>query len=157
MPNIQNKRMTKDQLRFVDDVAALLTPWGMPATAARMYGYLMLKPAPVSLDEMVADLRISKSSASVAARALEQYKLVRRHRVSGSKRVLYTASDNFAGRLMEQSALLRTLGSLLDERRPAVAGGEVGRRLQALAEFYSSMAEAMDASIRTLNARFSRR
>lgn len=156
MPNIQNKRISKEQLRFIEDVAALLIPWGMPPTAAHMYGYLMLKVAAVSLDEMVADLRISKSSASVAARSLEQSLLARRQRVPGSKRVLYAASDNFAGRLTEQSALLRTLGKLLQDRVSVVAAGQAAVRLQALSEFYASMGESMEASIRKLNARFAR-
>ena len=54
--------------RFIEDAARLLIPWGVPQTAARLYGYLLLCAEPVSLDRITADLEISKSSASVAAR-----------------------------------------------------------------------------------------
>jgi DNA-binding transcriptional regulator GbsR (MarR family) len=44
------------QRRFIEDSARLLVPWGVPQTAARVYGYLLLLPEPVSLDRMTADL-----------------------------------------------------------------------------------------------------
>ena len=80
--------LTETERRFVDDVARLLVPWGVPQTAARLYGYLLLRPEPVSLDRITVDLQVSKSSASVAARLLEMYTLVRRHGERGSRHVL---------------------------------------------------------------------
>jgi hypothetical protein len=151
MPNIAKKALSAAQRRFIDDLASLLTPSGMPQTAAQMYGYLLLGSAPVSLDRITQDLEISKSSASVAARMLERYGLARRHRERSSKRALYGASDTFAGRFSEQSALLGTLGSLIRERAPAVASGETAARLRALSNFYLSMGKAMDTLIRTLD------
>ena len=155
MPNISKKR-SEEQRRFIDDVASLLTPSGMPQTQAHMYGYLLLRAAPVSLDRITADLEVSKSSACVAARSLERYGLARRHRERSSKRALYGASDNFAGRLAEQSALLRTLGKLIRDRAPTVASGDTAVRLHALSGFYLSMGAAMDTLIKTLDAGVSR-
>jgi DNA-binding transcriptional regulator GbsR (MarR family) len=65
---------------------------GVPQAAARLYGYLLLFSEPVSLDRMTVDLGISKSSASVAARPLEKYRLALRHGERGSKRMRYEAS-----------------------------------------------------------------
>ncbi len=70
MPNISNK-VGEDERRFVEDVARLLTPWGVPPVAARLYGRLLLCPNSVGLDQITEDLGISKSSASVVARLLE--------------------------------------------------------------------------------------
>jgi hypothetical protein len=44
--------LTAAERHFVDDVARLLVPWGVPQTAARLYGYLLLSPKPVSLDRI---------------------------------------------------------------------------------------------------------
>ena len=86
-------RSGKGERRFIEDVARLLTPWGVPPVAARLYGYLLLSPRPVSLGQITADLEISKSSASVAARLLESYTLARRHGEAGTKRALYAVAD----------------------------------------------------------------
>lgn len=148
--------LNKEQRRFVDDVSALFMHWGMPQTEARLHAYLMLCAAPVSLDRIAEELQMAKSSASVAARALDAYRLVQKHRVRGSKRVLYEASNNFSGRLARQSALLDTLGTLIRERTPAVAGGAAASRLRLLADFHLEMAEAMAAVIRKHEARLAK-
>src|SRR5215469_6504112 len=94
MPNMSN-RTAKNRRRFIEDVARLLTPWGVPSAAAQLYGYLLLCPRPVSLDEITEELGVAKSSASVAARLLESYTLARPHREAGTKRALYAVADNF--------------------------------------------------------------
>src|ERR1700728_3056315 len=93
MPNIKNKETPKTRHRFIQGMAELLTPLGVPQTAARLYGYLLLCEEPVSLDRIVDDLEISKSTASVAAHLLEMYTLVRRSGQRGTRRVLFEPSD----------------------------------------------------------------
>jgi DNA-binding transcriptional regulator GbsR (MarR family) len=53
---------------------------------------LLLGPAPTSLNSIITDFEISKSSASFAARLLEQYTPARRHGERGSQRALYEVS-----------------------------------------------------------------
>src|SRR6266702_3529718 len=62
MPNLSKKSLTADKRGFIDEFASLLAPWGMPQTAARLYGYLLLSAVPVSLDRIATDLQVSKSS-----------------------------------------------------------------------------------------------
>src|SRR5215813_10048923 len=113
MPNMSNKLPNKDERRFVEDVARLLLPWGVPPVAARLYGYLLLCPRPVSLDQITNDLGVSKSSASVAARLLESYTLARRHREPGTKRALYAVADDYEVMIRQQSRLLEALSGQL--------------------------------------------
>jgi hypothetical protein len=151
MPNIAKNRLSAAQLDFIEDLAKMLAPWGLPQAEARLYAYLMLKIEPVSLDLICEELGVAKSSASVAARALERYLLVRRYRVKGSKRVLYGVSDNFAGRVAEQGDLMGRLGRFLQDRTAAVAKGDAALRLRALGEFYASISRAMQDCIRQLH------
>jgi len=109
----QIKDLTEPSAAFIEDVTRLMVPWGVPQTAARLYGYLLLSAEPVSLDRITSDLEISKSSASVARGCLEQYTLARRHGERGSKRALYGVSDNYEGMLTEQNRLLDALAVLL--------------------------------------------
>jgi len=152
MPNKSNKSLTEVEQRFIEDVARLLVPWGVPQTAARLYGYLLLSAEPVSLDRMTTDLEISKSSASVAARLLETYMLARRHGERGSKRALYEVSDNYEGMLTEQNRLLGALAELLRTSAGSAASGKAGDRLAEMAEFYSVTRQAMEEALRRWRA-----
>lgn len=149
MPNKSNKGLTERDRRFIEDVARLLVPWGVPQTAARLYGYLLLSAEPVSLDRMTTDLEISKSSASVAARLLEQYMLARRHGERGSKRALYEVSDNYEGMLTQQNRLLDALAELLRAGAGATASATTRDRLDEMAEFYVVTRQAMEAALRS--------
>jgi hypothetical protein len=148
MPNNPNKGPAEAERRFVDDVARLLVPWGVPQTAARLYGYLLLSPEPVSLDRIAADLEVSKSSASVAARLLEMYTLAHRHGQRGSRRVLYEASDNYEGMLTAQNRVLEAGAELLRAGARDVASGNARERLEAMADFYLVTREAMESALR---------
>jgi hypothetical protein len=148
MLNIENPGLSEPQRRFVEDVARLLVPWGVPLTAARLYGYLLRAPEPVSLDRIAADLEVSKSGASVAARLLEMYTLARRHGVRGSRRVLYEASDNFEGMLAAQNRVLEVGAALFRSGARDVASGTARERLDEMADFYTVTRDAMEQALR---------
>ena len=138
--------MLPEQRRFIDDFAALMVPLGMPPAVARLYGYLMLAPAPVSLDQMSEDLEASKSNVSVAARLLEKHMLARRHGERGSKRALYSVSDDYTGLFAEKSATLGKLAALLHASATTVADGAAARRLEAISEYHAVMQRAMESA-----------
>jgi DNA-binding transcriptional regulator GbsR (MarR family) len=142
MSNIPNK-ISKDEQRFIEDVARLLTPWGMPPAAARLYGFLLLCPGPVSLDEITEGLGISKSSASVAARLLESYTLVLRHGEAGTKRALYAVADDYEAMIGQQNRLLEALAGQLDLGATVAASKRVSARLEGMADFYRATRAAL--------------
>jgi predicted transcriptional regulator len=143
-----SNQMGKGRQRFIEDVARLLVPWGVPAAAARLYGYLLLCPRPVSLDEIAEELAIAKSSASVAARLLESYTLARRHREAGTKRALYAVADDYEVMIRQQNQLLDALAGQLQAGTGVVASRQVNARLAQMAEFYRVMRSAMDEAMR---------
>ncbi|MCA6107453.1 hypothetical protein J6497_09320 [Bradyrhizobium sp. CNPSo 4026] len=156
MSNMSNKAPTGAERRFIEDVARLLMPWGVPQAAARLYGYLLLFPEPVSLDRIAADLEMSKSTASVAARLLEKYTLARRHGQRGSKRVLYEVSDNYEGMLIEQNRLLDALAELLKQGAGIAARGKTRSRMEEMAEFHMTIRQSMEAALKRWRARKTR-
>lgn len=143
MSNIAGSRLTEDQSRFIDELAALVAPWGMSMTAARLYAYLQLRTEPASLDEIAADLEVSKSNASTAARLLEEVGNARRLGVRGSKRVCYVAGPAPGGGLRRQAALLGLMAELIMRRRN-VAEGIARERLEDLARFHEKLKGAME-------------
>ncbi len=148
VPNDPNNGLTNAERAFVNDIARLMVPWGVPQTAARLYGYLLIALEPVSLDRIAADLEVSKSSASVAARLLEMYTLARRHGERGSRRVLYEASDNYDGMMSGQNRYLETLVQLLRAQARDAAPGVARDRLEEMAAFYLLALEAMETMLR---------
>jgi DNA-binding transcriptional regulator GbsR (MarR family) len=143
-----SKRPGKDAQRFVEDVARLLLPWGVPPVAARLYGHLLLCPRPVSLDEITRDLGISKSSASVAARLLESYTLARRHHEAGTKRALYAVADDYDVMIQQQNRLLDALAAQMEAGVAIARSREVGTRFKEMAAFYRLMRGAMENAMR---------
>jgi DNA-binding transcriptional regulator GbsR (MarR family) len=146
MPNM-SKKSGKGEQRFMEDVARLLMPWGVPPVAARLYGYLLLCPRPVSLDQITAGLGISKSSASVAARLLESYTLSRRHREPGTKRALYAVADDYEAMIQQQNRLLEALAAQLSIGTGIAASKEVSARLDEMADFYRIIRSAMEDAV----------
>jgi predicted transcriptional regulator len=142
--------LSAEQTRFIEDVVALMVPWGMPQMSARIYAYLLLHAQSVSLDQITDDLEVSKSTASVAARLLENHMLIRRQSERGTKRVLYVASDSSAGLLTEKSYLLGEFGKLLEARAESVAPGDAATRMRAIGRFYLTVREALEILVKDL-------
>jgi len=153
VPNMRNISWTKAGQLFIEDMARLLMPSGVPQAAARLYGYLLLCPTPASLDQISDDLEISKSSASVAARLLEKYTLARRCGERGSKRALYEASENYEGILSEQKRLLQAMAGLLQAGAHSASSGAVQDRLESMAEFYLATFDAMETALEKWRSR----
>jgi hypothetical protein len=144
MPNVSKRQFNQTEQRFIEDVARVLLPWGVPPIAARLYGYLLLCPRPVSLDQITDGLRISKSSASVAARLLESYTLARRHAEAGTKRALYAATEDYETMIRQQNRLLEALADQLNAGARIASSRAVSARLDEMAEFYRVMRGAME-------------
>ncbi|MEW9854549.1 GbsR/MarR family transcriptional regulator [Novosphingobium sp. M1R2S20] len=154
MPNIDHGALSGEQRRFIDDMAALLIPWGMQPSLAQLYPYLLLKAQPVSLDDIAENLGMAKSSASVAARMLERYGLARRYGEPGSKRVRYGASESYSGFISSQAELMGSLGRMIEVRAPAVAEEDALRRLTYLGSFNRKMEATILDRIRQLTEEF---
>jgi len=123
---------------------------GGASTAARLYGYLLLSAEPVSLDRITSDLEISKSSASAAARLLEQYTLARRHGERGSKTCLVSGCpDNM--RHADRTELPARCARLTSPNRATTsASGNDTRSSQRNGRFYLAIREAMESSASAL-------
>jgi DNA-binding transcriptional regulator GbsR (MarR family) len=140
---LSNSKLTAEQRRFVDDFSELLTQWNMPITAARVYCYLQLVSEPASLDEIAAEVQVSKSNACSAAKILESHGNARRLTERGTRRILYVAGDDPGAPLRKHVELLERMAGMLRERSATIAAGEARERLDALAQFDHDLKEAM--------------
>lgn len=103
---------------FVDGVKVL----GFPRSIGEIYGLLFISPDPLSLDDLVQRLGISKGSASQGLRALKGLGAVREIPVESSRRSHYQADTE----------LKRLVGGFIREQvRPHLESGQskIGRLL----------------------------
>ena len=156
MPNMSNSPLSREQRRFIDDMSALLVPWGMQPGTASLYAYLLMCDAPVTLDGIAEVLGMARSTASVATRALEQFGLARRHSEPGTRRLRYGASSSYSGFLLAQARLLEDIGRLAGGRARQVADGDAMQRLRYLGSFYGKMAATITGRISELADEFQR-
>ncbi|MEJ5979009.1 hypothetical protein WG901_20315 [Novosphingobium sp. PS1R-30] len=146
---MSTSHLSTEQTRFIDDLAGLLGAWNMPTNAARLYGYLQLMNAPVSLEEIARDLQISRSHAHTAARVLESHGNARGVPSRGSRRILYVCGEDPGAPLRPQVATLERMSQLIARRGPDVAKDEAAARLARLASFHHELHEAMGVVVRS--------
>lgn len=86
-----NENMKKVEDIFLEKINQMCRDFGLNSLMAQLYAILYFSNKPLSLDDMVERLKISKGSASVNVRILERYSAVRKIWVRGSRRDYYEA------------------------------------------------------------------
>lgn len=132
---------------FLDAMAMLMAPWGWPRPVGRIYAYLLLRDEPATLDEIAADLGMSKSNTSVAARTLEHCGNARRQGEPGSRRIFYSVPTEFSGPFVAKAELLDRQVRMFDAQRGRGVAPAVAERFDRLATFYTAMRAAIEAVI----------
>ena len=139
---------------FVDGIgAAAATSGVLNQLQGRIFALLYMQQAPLSLDEIAAELQQSKSNISVNIRALVEWHLVRRTHVGGSRKDHYEAATDF-WRVMQEIMERRYRWNV---RQVLAAVGETKRADEAhgrgaRAAFVTSRLDALGAFFLALEA-----
>jgi DNA-binding IclR family transcriptional regulator len=136
--------------RFIDDLGAFFASNGVGHAPGRVYGYLLLRPSPASLDELAADLQVSKSGASTTARQLETWHLVRRVQERGTRRIRYEPTTAVDRLLSAGLAKVQAFRHTLDEGRRVAAAGQPAARLEGLSGALALYLEAVEDALRRI-------
>ncbi len=89
-----NKNLDKAYHNFIEGIGHLSSTLGFSKVMGQLYALLYLSEKPLSLDDMVKRLVISKGSASINIRELEEKGAVKRVWMKGSRRNFYEAESN---------------------------------------------------------------
>lgn len=144
---MSNFKPSQQDEAFLDAMAMLMAPWGWPRPVGRIYAYLLLREEPATLDEIAADLGMSKSNASVAARTLEHCGNARRQGEPGSRRIYYSVPSEFSGPFVEKAQLLDRQVRLFAGQRERDITAPVADRFVRISAFYTAMREAIEGVI----------
>lgn len=96
------KNLTDAQDVFLGKINQICNRFGLNNLMAQLYALLYLSNKPLSLNEMVERLKISKASASINMRILERYGAVRRVWVKDSRKDYYEAETDIGRVIMDR-------------------------------------------------------
>lgn len=142
--------MPVSRARFLDRMAVLFEEDGLSPTSGRIFGRLLLSAEPLSLDELAADIGVSKAGASTETRVLERRGVIERVSRPGSRRVYHQVVDALPVRTMElRLERLRRFRALVREapRGAGRRGAPVRRRLAEVDAAYGRLLGAIGAAL----------
>ena len=114
--------------RFIEDAGNTTQALGVGRVVGQIFAYLYFSEESRTLDDMKEALGISKGSASMGVRQLEQWGAVQRVWVKGDRKDFYTANDYF-GRIIRN-----------------IATDLMGKRLAGLASSLDAAEAELDAA-----------
>ena len=117
--------LSRTRLEMIEACGRLCQVFGLPRSIGQIYGLLYLAPDPLSLDDIVALLGISKASVSTGTRQLAAWGGIRQTWIPGERR------DHFQAEA-ELGALLRSGYADLVRPRLASSRKRLDRMFEAL-------------------------
>ncbi|MGK4569353.1 GbsR/MarR family transcriptional regulator [Flavobacterium sp. 3HN19-14] len=80
--------------KFIQTWGALGSQWGINKTMAQIHALLMVSNIPVSMEEIMDELKISRGNASMNLRALMDWGIVYKEYKQGERREFFTAEKD---------------------------------------------------------------
>ena len=87
--------LTQAHNHFVQGMSRISHFWGFPKAMGAIYGTIYLSPDPLSLDEIVELVGVSKGAVSTHVRHLERLNMVHKHLEIGDRKDYYSAETDF--------------------------------------------------------------
>jgi DNA-binding transcriptional regulator GbsR (MarR family) len=147
--------LTAAREEFIQGMSRISHFWGFPKAMGAIYGAVYLSPTPLSLDEIVEQVGVTKGAVSTHVRRLERLGMVHRQIRLGDRKDYYEAEEDFwkviKGVLRERERqefdlALHTVQNSLE--RVDLAAGEAGdprlaafyrQRMQNMQRFFNSL------------------
>jgi DNA-binding transcriptional regulator GbsR (MarR family) len=81
--------------QFVLGLSRISNFWGFPKAMGAIFGVVYLSPSPLSLDDIVLQVGVTKGAVSTNIRSLERLGIVHKHLIVGDRKDYYTAETDF--------------------------------------------------------------
>ncbi|MDH3347678.1 MAG: hypothetical protein OEM02_06220 [Desulfobulbaceae bacterium] len=150
-----SREMEEVRDHFIQGISRITHFWGFPKAMGALYGAIYLSPEPLSLDEMVSLVGVSKGAVSTNIRNLERLGVVHKKIKVGDRKDYYIAETDFwkivKGVLREREKnefdlALRSVGESLDMVKEIETAGTVSeetlfyqQRITELKSFFDSL------------------
>lgn len=150
-PELQEARQN-----FIQGMSRISNFWGFPRAMGAIFGAIYLSPQPLSLDEIVEQVGVTKGSVSTNVRTLERLGMVHKQIRVGDRKDYYEAEADFwkivkgVLREREKSEFDLALNTVNDSLQ-LVKNVETGTADADLAHFYQQRMENMQRFFNSLD------
>lgn len=138
---------------FIQGISRVSHFWGFPKAMGAIYGAIYLSPSPLTLDDLVNQVSISKGAVSTNVRSLERLGVIHKQYKVGDRKDYYIAETDFWKILKdilrerekyEFDHALRTIGESLEmvkktNAKPSQLGDFYKERIQGMKKFFDSL------------------
>jgi len=90
----QNMKLKEGKDKFIQAWGTLGSNWGISRTMAQVHALLLVSAAPLSADDIMEELQISRGNANLNIRALIDWGLVWKEHKAGERREFFTAEKD---------------------------------------------------------------
>ncbi len=87
-------KMKEAKTKFIQTWGALGSQWGINKTMAQIHALLMVSAEPVSMEDIMEELQISRGNASMNLRDLMNWGIVYKEYKTGERREFFTAEKD---------------------------------------------------------------
>ncbi len=87
-------KLSEAKQQFISTWGAMGTHWGINRTMAQVHALLMISPDPLTQDDVMAQLNISRGNVNMNVRDLIDWGLVDRVIISGERKEYFTAEKD---------------------------------------------------------------
>jgi DNA-binding transcriptional regulator GbsR (MarR family) len=87
-------KLTEAKQQFISSWGAFGTHWGINRTMAQIHALLMVSPEPITQDEVMEELNISRGNVNMNMRDLINWGLVERVLLQGERKEYFTAEKD---------------------------------------------------------------
>lgn len=148
--------------RFIERAGQITQSIGIGRVIGQSFAHIYFSPEAQTLDDLTEALQISKGSASMSVRQLEQWGAVRQVWIKGQRKDHYEANDDF-GRIIRRALLdligrrMETTDTLLEDSEAYIERGKgvpqdperafMERRIKKLRHFRDRAQYIWDSSV----------
>lgn len=90
-----NPELDSAREHFIQGISRIAHFWGLPKAVGAIYGAIYLSPTPITLDELVEQVSISKGAVSTNVRSLERLRMIHKQFKMGDRKDYYVAETDF--------------------------------------------------------------
>ena len=148
-------KLTEAKQQFISNWGAYGTHWGINRTMAQIHALLMVSPDPITQDEVMEELNISRGNVNMNIRELINWGLVERVIVPGERKEYFVAEKDIwkVVRLIVKERKKRELEPMLQllDKLEAVEGDRRDKDVKAFVDTVSGIKKLGKQADKTLD------
>ena len=148
-------KLTEAKQQFISSWGAFGTHWGINRTMAQIHALLLISPDPLTQDDIMEDLDISRGNTNMNIRELINWRLVERVLLPGERKEYFTAEKDMwkVVKQIVKERKKRELEPMLQllDKLEAVDGDKKDKNVKTFVETISSIKKLGRQADKTLD------